>query len=311
MISSRIYFRKPTIVVFDIESRNLYRIDHRNASMTKMQHFSFNIPQARFLHFEICTVSIGEYIYVFKKDGSVYRLEYCDVMATWERLPDWTDSEREEQWLLFDSIVSSGNSIFLLGVNPQKSMPMTKRSIFKYNPSSSEWDKLPDKLTITRKPAIVSNKDYIYCIGGFDESGKATSIIERLDLSTMQWTRLTKKKQKMEVQSASECNGNIFVVGRHQTEWRNSKKIKADKFRLEMYNPKINHWTELKPAKGRALNFGKGTSSYFIARTIEGQLYVVAGFGIIKYDVIEKDWSVVTSFNGRLLCHSVLVKMSS
>lgn len=308
-------FRKPTIVVFDNSSRHLYRIDDQNKSMTKMQEFPFNTSSRRRYHqVGICVIAIGEYIYIFQRDRSVYRLEYCDVVGTWERMPDWIENEsgrdRNERDL-FDCLVPSVSSIFLLRVTTRPRLP-DKGSVFEYNTSSSQWDRLPDKLKITWKSAIVRTKGYLYCIGGYDEKDKVTNNVERLNFETKEWKKLPKMKQKRMNPSADECNKKIYVLGRPlATGYFSSNTYTEEKLSMEMYNPEENQWTELKSAND-GLPYLRGIRFSFKVFSIEDNLYAVVRYGIIKYDVKKNTWTTVMSYNENMqITRSVLVKMSS
>jgi N-acetylneuraminic acid mutarotase len=106
-------------------------------------------------------------------------------------------------------------------------------------------------------------EDNIYIIGGFDESGQVTDIVEAYNVKNNTWTIAAPLPEPLHHTAATSYNGKIYVVGGYTTPWSPSNK-------LFIYDPIQNKWQEGKPmptARG-ALN----------AVFVDGTLYAVGGF---------------------------------
>jgi N-acetylneuraminic acid mutarotase len=106
-------------------------------------------------------------------------------------------------------------------------------------------------------------RDDIYVLGGFDESGQVTGIVEVYDIANNTWTKAAPLPEPLHHTAAASYNDKIYVVGGYTAPWSPSNK-------LFIYDPVQNKWQEGKPmptARG-ALN----------ANFINGTLYAIGGY---------------------------------
>jgi N-acetylneuraminic acid mutarotase len=99
--------------------------------------------------------------------------------------------------------------------------------------------------------------DDIYVIGGFDESGQVTDIVEVYNIANNTWSRAAVPlPEPLHHTAAASYDGKIYVVGGYTAPWSPSN-------RLFIYDPVQNNWQEGKPmptARGALnVNFVNGT----------------------------------------------------
>lgn len=82
--------------------------------------------------------------------------------------------------------------------------------------------------------------DNIYVIGGFDESGQVTDIVEVYDINNNSWAKTAPLPEPLHHTAAASYNGEIYVVGGYTSPWSPSNK-------LFIYNPIENKLQEGKP----------------------------------------------------------------
>ena len=99
-------------------------------------------------------------------------------------------------------------------------------------------------------------KGEIYVIGGFDESGQVTEIVEVYNITNNTWTKAAPLPEPLHHTAAASYNDKIYVVGGYTAPWSPSNK-------LFIYDPVENKWQEGKPmptARGALnVNFINGT----------------------------------------------------
>jgi N-acetylneuraminic acid mutarotase len=114
----------------------------------------------------------------------------------------------------------------------------------------------------TEVTAAVLNND-IYVIGGFDESGQVTDIVEVYNIANNTWTTATAPlPEPLHHTAAASYNGKIYVIGGYTAPWSPINK-------LFIYDPVQNSWQEGKPmpTPRGALN----------VNFVNGTLYAVGG----------------------------------
>jgi N-acetylneuraminic acid mutarotase len=111
--------------------------------------------------------------------------------------------------------------------------------------------------------AVLDGK--IYVIGGFEEGGKATNIVEVYDPQTDTWDRTSPLPIPLEHTAASTYNGKLFVVGGYTVI--DDKRTPTDK--LFSYDPSTNEWKELK-----SMSEARGALT---ANFVDGILYAIGG----------------------------------
>ena len=105
-------------------------------------------------------------------------------------------------------------------------------------------------------------KGEIHVIGGFDESGQVTEIVEVYNITNNTWTKAAPLPEPLHHTAAASYNDKIYVVGGYTAPSSPSNK-------LFIYDPVRNKWQEGKPmptARG-ALN----------VNFINGTLYAIGG----------------------------------
>lgn len=105
-------------------------------------------------------------------------------------------------------------------------------------------------------------EDNIYVIGGFEESGQVTDILEVYDIANNTWIKAAPLPEPLHHAAAASYNDKIYVVGGYTAPWAPSNK-------LFIYDPVQKKWQEGKPmptARG-ALN----------VNFINGTLYAIGG----------------------------------
>ena len=111
--------------------------------------------------------------------------------------------------------------------------------------------------------AVLDGK--IYVIGGFEENGKATNIVEVYDPQTDSWDRVSSLPIPLEHTAVSTYNGKLFVVGGFTMI--DEKRTPTDK--LFSYDPSTDMWKELK-----SMSEARGALT---ANFIDGILYAIGG----------------------------------
>ena len=115
--------------------------------------------------------------------------------------------------------------------------------------------------------AVLENT--IYVIGGFDESGQVTDIVEVYNIVNNSWTKAASLPEPLHHTAAASYNGKIYVVGGYTSPWSPSNK-------LFIYDSVQNKWQEGKPmptARG-ALN----------VNFVNGTLYAIGGSSDMPLD---------------------------
>lgn len=105
-------------------------------------------------------------------------------------------------------------------------------------------------------------KDDIYVIGGFDESGKVTDIVEVYNITNDTWTKAAPLPEPLHHTAAASYSDKIYVVGGYTAPWSPSNK-------LFIYDPFQNEWQE-----GKQMPTARGALN---VNFINGTLYAIGG----------------------------------
>jgi N-acetylneuraminic acid mutarotase len=111
--------------------------------------------------------------------------------------------------------------------------------------------------------AVLDGK--IYVIGGFEEQGKATDVVEVYDPLTDTWDRVSPLPIPLEHTAVSTYNGKLFVVGGYTIV--DEERTPTDK--LFSYDPSTDKWEELE-----SMPIARGALT---ANFIDGILYAIGG----------------------------------
>jgi N-acetylneuraminic acid mutarotase len=112
-------------------------------------------------------------------------------------------------------------------------------------------------------------EDEIYVIGGFDESGQVTDIVEVYNIANNTWSKAAAPlPEPLHHTAAASFNGKIYVVGGYTAPWSPTNN-------LFIYDPVQNSWQEGEPmptSRGALnVNFVNGTL-YAIGGSSDGPL---------------------------------------
>jgi N-acetylneuraminic acid mutarotase len=111
--------------------------------------------------------------------------------------------------------------------------------------------------------AVLDEK--IYIVGGYDESGKTTNIVEVYDPRSDKWDRVSSLPEPVDHAAAASYGGKLFVVGGYTIV--EGERIPTNK--LFIYDPLTDGWKEMQP-----MSTSRGG---IIANIINGILYVIGG----------------------------------
>jgi len=129
--------------------------------------------------------------------------------------------------------------------------------------TESFWTAGAPMLTPRTEVTAAVLRDDIYVLGGFNESGQVTDIVEVYDIANNTWTKAAPLPEALHHTAAASYDDKIYMVGGYTAPWSPSNK-------LFIYDPVQNKWQEGKPmptARG-ALN----------VNFINGTLYAIGGF---------------------------------
>src|ERR671914_150428 len=106
-------------------------------------------------------------------------------------------------------------------------------------------------------------EDDIYVIGGFDEFGQVTGIVEVYNIANNTWNKAAAPLPvPLHHTAAASYNGKIYVVGGYTAPWSPSNK-------LFIYDPVQNSWQE-----GRPMPTARGALN---VNFVNGILYAIGG----------------------------------
>lgn len=270
--------------MFDVNSEYMYRVNLSNKSITEMK----KLPDGASPLFT--ATSLDQYIYIFgwlSDERPTYRIKHSGITATWDRMRDWPADHGRTP-----NAVASPNAIFLVSGEPS----ITK-TVSKYEPSLDQWKRLKDKPTGTRGSRYLCSSDFLYCIGGFDEAYNITRVAERMDLITMEWSRIANLNLQGYVSSAVEYMKKIYVFVRD----RQKNRLSA-----ASWDPEADQWTEFQLID--SYNMPDRRSRLLKnPLVIGGSLYLLNGTDILRYDVENNKLIIVMSFTDINMQDAVLV----
>jgi N-acetylneuraminic acid mutarotase len=106
-------------------------------------------------------------------------------------------------------------------------------------------------------------EDDIYVIGGFDEFGQVTGIVEVYNIANNTWSKAAAPLPvPLHHTAAASYNGKIYVVGGYTAPWSPSNK-------LFIYDPVQNSWQE-----GKSMPTARGALN---VNFVNGILYAIGG----------------------------------
>jgi N-acetylneuraminic acid mutarotase len=135
--------------------------------------------------------------------------------------------------------------------------------------SSKMWTSGANMITPRTDFAGTSLNDKIYIIGGFDNTGKQTDIVEYYDPNADTWSTASSLPIALDHPAAAAYNGTLYVVGGYTREYKGDSSDRTPSDRLFIYNPSTDKWDE-----GKSMPNASGALT---ANFINGTLYAVGG----------------------------------
>jgi N-acetylneuraminic acid mutarotase len=129
------------------------------------------------------------------------------------------------------------------------------------------WAKGAPMPTPRSEVAVAISANDIYVIGGFDESGHATDIVEVYNINNNSWTKAVPLPQSLHHTAAASYDGKIYVIGGYTSAVDDVPWSATNK--LFIYDPVQNKWQE-----GKTMPTARGALN---AAFINGILYAVGG----------------------------------
>ena len=151
------------------------------------------------------------------------------------------------------------------------------RGIYRYDPEKNVCDKLKAQPTLRHETCFVSDKRYLYTIGGisYGQSTEYRSTTERFDPSANEWEEVAPINQARSSAFGASMNGKVYIAGGRQ-------KLGAISS-CEVYNPVTNEWHLM-----ASLRESRRCASMV---HYEGSLYVVGGFDTVYQPRARNRWS--------------------
>lgn len=278
-------------LLFDFKSAHLHRVDFDNesASTKKLEKFPDGLPH-------IAAVALGGCIYIFRREPCfLYKIDYCKASgATWQRMCKW----RIEDHGWVPRAAASPGAIFLVGGGEETPL----KSVSKYDILPNQWKQLKSKPTSSKWSTLLCADEFLYCIGGYDEMGNPTNTVERMNLRSGKWSAIAGTPVEKVFDCAAEYKGKIYVF--YDDEIKKTWYVAS-------LDPIVNQWTEFRVIDHSYESARIEMKLWWSAKSlvIDGNLYLVSGTGISKYDVEKDELSDVMPFTDMDVRGAVLVKM--
>ncbi|XP_077976089.1 kelch-like protein 25 [Styela clava] len=254
------------IVFSDEISGHLQCFNPTDKSWTQMQEMDQEMKNDFF-----SAVTAGDFIYVLMKDKSVYRIQYSDNDANWEKMADML----EDHGCCPPAVVYK-NWIYVIGGHDH----CQKATVEKYDLDLNVWTKCCDKLQPTQYSEVIAFK--IYSVGGYS-SGRYIDAVDQLDPITGNWTTIGHMTNARWLVSAVELDEGIYVLGGYTQKHRHFNTA-------EQYNPHDNKW--------KSLQSMLIPRSWFRTFASQDDIYAVGGCNsypgsLEKYDIAENKWDMI------------------
>ena len=105
--------------------------------------------------------------------------------------------------------------LFIVNVFPVS----TARETTTTTASEPFWTNRAPMPTPRTEVAAAISADNIYVIGGFDESGQVTSIVEVYNINNNSWTKAVPLPQSLHHTAAASYDGKIYVIVGYTSSW--------------------------------------------------------------------------------------------
>ena len=147
--------------------------------------------------------------------------------------------------------------------------------VLKYNLISNSWEDVSDSFELRRDVCIVANDNFIYFIGGTNETdrrGIPLNDVDRYDLSKNQWDKVADIQVARKNAHGASANGKIFVAGGRGCYGQRPPRCAQ----CEMYDETSDSWQLIK-------RFNMRREAFENLLAIEGKLYAVGRFVCVAW----------------------------
>jgi Kelch motif len=107
------------------------------------------------------------------------------------------------------------------------------------------WTSLPRSPHSRAEVSAAVVGDFAYVVGGFDDAGQTTGLVERLNLRTGHWTTSRPLPKPLNHMSAAGYGGSLYVVGGYSLPGDTSAGAVRDFWR---FDPATDRWTAMPAA---------------------------------------------------------------
>ncbi|EDO28200.1 predicted protein, partial [Nematostella vectensis] len=193
---------------------------------------------------------------------------------------EWQDLNVEmplRNYIIHCGLVAHGETIYAIGglCNAIKlSSDVTQQSL--------TWEGLPQTVVDHYRPGVCLLGDNVFIVGGCDRAhSDAHTVVEQLDISDPHagWAGVASLTTPRWGLGAVVLNKKIFAVGGFDTDNR------APISTVEVYSPRNDTWTQIKPLNRARRRFG-------IAE-VDGTIFVAGGFSedsVEYYNPLSNQW---------------------
>nr|XP_039263666.1 LOW QUALITY PROTEIN: kelch-like protein 12 [Styela clava] len=271
---------KEGIVVFHYKSGYLHCYNPENNSWVQMQEMNKDMMDDCS---NFSAVTVDDFIYVLMENKAVYRLNYLDEDATWEKMADMLEHHGS-----YPPAVVSNNNIYAIGSNDVISYNYIT-PVEKYDVNSNIWTRLnnmPPPLDGPKSlegPGLSVFQNKIYCFGGF-LTGHLINIISQYDAGSDVWKIVGDMPVVNSYPAFVTVGESIYILGGVDEDCLESTNT------VRRFNPIINHWQSLSPMLVARHGFH--------AFAIQCFIYAVGGVegscgSLEKYNITEDKWELV------------------
>lgn len=271
------------ICVFDKASGFLSCYNTVEKTWSQMQEINDDMKQNRF-----SAVSFENFIFVLMGNKSLYRLDYQDRNARWEKMADMND---DHGWCPPATVLA--DSIYVMGGHNH----CATKSCERYDIGKNAWEKLPDKRHPSQFTEIYGFGENVFSLGG-RMAGSYSKKLACFNTTSLTWSEMAPMKEQKGGSAAAFHGNKLCVFGGHLANYEELSTI-------ELYDPQNDTWSDLPPMKD--------ARSWFNVHEIDGVFYAVGGYKsqnfIERMDLDSGARDIVKLPNEMIAWNSVKVKL--
>lgn len=149
------------------------------------------------------------------------------------------------------------------GINANGFLP----NLFRYNPTANTWETISNLPTPRVGCAVNILDNKIYVLGGLDQFGISSSVVEVYDLNTKTWNTLANMINARGYCAGFVNNSDIYVVG-------GLDSLSYTVANTERYSVNSNTWREVEP-----MNFARNSLT---VRSVGHKGYAIGGINLMQ-----------------------------